>query len=43
MHYYYMRQHGRTFNAEQKKPDTKSKHSIMPLHVGFSLGNGHKL
>lgn len=35
-----MLKHERTFNVEQKKLDTKTKHSKMPLHVGFSLGNG---
>ena len=34
MHCYYMQQHGRTFNAEQKKPDTKSKHSICHYTLG---------
>lgn len=31
------------YNVEQKRLDTKNKHSIVLFHPGFNLGNGHKL
>lgn len=43
MQYHYMLPHERTLKVEQKKLDTKSKHSKTPLRVGFSLGNGYSL